>query len=225
MPVRKIGTNYRSLTGRLAFVAEQSIQFESSLERDFLELQRFDPYVVKIEEQPIAIRYVNSDERISRYTPDFLVVREDSALPKMYSTTLYEIKYREELWKNWPLLKRRFQAARDYANSRNWQFKIVTERQIRSVLLWNIKFLRQYEDVDWAAPEARELRNSLEILREATPELLLASVKNRPWNRAELIPFLWSLVRTRTIEADLSRRLTMNSPIWISYGDHANELR
>ena len=40
-PVRKIGPNYRSVTGHYVFAGIGSIQFESTIERDFLTRTEF----------------------------------------------------------------------------------------------------------------------------------------------------------------------------------------
>lgn len=71
MPVRKIGINTRSVTGRHGFSGQQ---YESTLERDLLDLLEFDYNVDRYETQPLIITYVGGDGRIHRYTPDVLVL-------------------------------------------------------------------------------------------------------------------------------------------------------
>ena len=217
MPVRKIGTNYRSLTGQIVRYDGVSNEFESSLERDFLELQRFDRDVISVEEQPITIQYTDSSGRKRTYTPDFLVRYGPSTDGNSKAwVCLYEIKFREDLKKDWFAFRARFKAALHYARQQGWRFQILTEVEIRTPYLWNARFLRQYDGVEWASPEAEWLLYRLRELREADAATLLASVKEVNWNRAELLPFLWRMIAVRRIGADLTRPLTMQSPLWAS---------
>ena len=56
MPVRKIGLCYRSVGGRVPMGAGRAgVDVESTLERDFALLQRFDRAVRSVEGQPVRI--------------------------------------------------------------------------------------------------------------------------------------------------------------------------
>src|SRR5262245_35397216 len=69
MPVRRIPKNYRSLTGLVPNSRTQSMTaFESSLERDFLQLLDFDPDVEFYEEQPVKITYPDAKGRRLSFT-------------------------------------------------------------------------------------------------------------------------------------------------------------
>jgi hypothetical protein len=61
MPARAIRPSYRShITGRQSFIpGGNSIAHESTLERDFVTLCRFDPGVLAIEEQPVTINWID----------------------------------------------------------------------------------------------------------------------------------------------------------------------
>ncbi len=88
MPVRRIGLCYRSVSGRVPMgVGRPTVQVESTLERDFVLLQRFDPGVVGIEEQPYRIAYRDPGGGKRTYVPDFLVTYRHG-LPK-----LVEVKF------------------------------------------------------------------------------------------------------------------------------------
>src|SRR5687768_13725485 len=90
MPVRKIGLCYRSVGGRVPMGAGRAaVAVESTLERDFALLQRFDPDVAGLEEQPVRIDYLVGRGTRHRYVPDFLVTYRDIARPPR----LIEVKY------------------------------------------------------------------------------------------------------------------------------------
>src|ERR1700746_1864100 len=129
MPVRAIPRSHRShIIGRQSFVpGTRLIGHESALERDFVTLCRFDPDVLEIEEQPVAIHWIDSSGRTHRYTPDYRVVTQTGS-------EIVEVKYRKDLWANWKDYKPAFIAARDWSNARGMRFRIVTDRHIRGPL-------------------------------------------------------------------------------------------
>lgn len=207
-PVRTIGTNRRSMTGRVAF-GGKSIPFESALERDFLILLDFDPAVEDVLEQPFRINYVDKDGRKRYYTPDFVVEYENG------DRTIYEVKYRANLKDEWASLKPRFRAAIRYAKQNEMRFSIATEVEIRgSSYLANVKFLRTYRSAAPAAGIDEHLVRTLVTLGETTPESLLAAAYWTKENRIKAVAPLWRLVATRQIHADLYEPLTMASTVW-----------
>lgn len=145
MPVRKIPKNYRSVTGLVASeLNAKQTAFESSLERDFMLLLEFDPDVLFYEEQLVRIDYLSVDGQTRQYTPDILVTyRQTSTYTMLKPPLLGEIKYRRDLFEQWQELKPKFRAARRYAKDRDWNIKIITEVEIRTPYLKNVKFLRQ----------------------------------------------------------------------------------
>src|SRR5690554_8184623 len=86
-PVRRIGITNRSVSG----IVPNMGRYESSLERDFMEILRFDSNVKIFKPQPVIIEYQRADGSIGTYTPDgyFEYVPKLALLP-----VLYEIKYR-----------------------------------------------------------------------------------------------------------------------------------
>ncbi len=160
MAVRKIGVSDRSVTGRHGFSGQQ---YESTLERDFLDLIEFDCNVDRYETQPLTIIYVDGDGRVHGYTPDvFVQYRRDIVPARDMPHLLVEIKYREDYRGQFRELKQRLRAARLYARERGWRFAVLTEREIRTPYLRNARFLRPYRDVDfepWWRTGARPRRN------------------------------------------------------------------
>jgi len=188
-------------------------QFESSLERDFFVLLEFNIDVVKWEAQPFKIE-VAPHKRT--YVPDVLVtfVDESRNIARTHQV-LYEVKYREELKRDWHRLRSRYRAAWRFARSNGWRFKLVTEREIRTELLWNAKFLLPYGRDEVCDDDSVRLLEQLRILGVSTPRSLLELCTADRLIQAKLLSVLWHLVANRRIGADLTRKLTMTSEIWV----------
>lgn len=214
MPVRKIPTNRRSLTGMISSQKnKRMVAAESSLERDLLILLEFDPTVERYEEQPVSIEYFDRMRNKHRYTPDVLIyyrVINSVARPPM----LCEVKYREELFANWKEIKPKIRAGRDYAHRGGWCFKIMTEREIRTPYLQSAKFLRPYRAIAVIDSDVRLILNAFHDVRDSTPEEILTHIHNDRSRRAELLPTLWHLVSHGYICADLNQPLTMHTKLW-----------
>jgi hypothetical protein len=217
MPVRRIPKNYRSLTGLVPNSRTQSMTaFESSLERDFLQLLDFDPDVEFYEEQPVKITYPDAKGRHHTYTPDVLVrYRIGHAQVQRPQTLLCEVKYRDDLRQHWTDYRPKFRAAQRYARQQGWRFRLVTERHIRTPYLDNVKFLRSYQAIALNASYQTLILNALVDLEETDPVSLLSALSQDRWQHVEILPTLWQLLATRQIGTDLSQPLTMQSRIWL----------
>lgn len=216
MPVRKIPKNYRNVTGIAAHRKADGGQagFESTLERDFITLLEFSTEVERFDVQPVTLEWADSDGKSHAYTPDALVFFSGHKGVRR-SPMLYEVKYRSELRKDWPLLRPKFKAAVRFAKTQGWRFKIVTETEIRTPWLENARFLLPFVH---RGPQDEShmdlLAEKLEDLREADPESLVKAAYRDEWNQARLLPTLWYLIGTFQIGADLEQPLTMKSRIW-----------
>jgi hypothetical protein len=210
-PVRKIARSYRSLrafhpsakTGKL-------VQLESALERDFCCLIEFDLAISSYVEQPVAVEY-RLTERRHKYTPDFLIRYLDGR-----PAVLAEIKYRADLRANWAEYKPKFRAAKQYAATKGWVFRLYTEAEIQTLYLNNAKFLLRFRSFHHPPrPESAQLLlNVLAQQDESTPETLLRTASPEHDRQAELLPALWQLVSNGLVGCNLFQPLTMNSPIW-----------
>ena len=212
MPVRKIPKNYRNVTGIISRnKAIGKAMFESTLERDFLNLLEFESYVASFEVQPVSIGWLDEAQHMHKYTPDVLVYFKNPQRKLM----LCEIKYRSELKEKWSILKPKFKAAVCYARDRNWRFKIMTEKEIRGQKLENIKFLLPYiRRGPHAEGDMDILDSALTTVRQSTPAQLLELIYQDEWNRARLLPTLWYLLGTHQVGFDIHQKLTMQTPIW-----------
>jgi hypothetical protein len=131
------------------------------------------------------------------------------------TTVVYEVKYREDLLTNWKSIKPKLNAARVYCREQGWKFRVVTERNIRTEYLENIKFLRAYRAREADPVRAQELLRTIRTLGETTPQSLLAAAFWSVDDRMLAIPILWGQIARGEIFAALDAPLTMSTPIWI----------
>ncbi len=207
-PVRKIGITSRSVSGTVP----QFGRYESTLERDLMEILRFDRGVESYVPQPVTIDYVATGGKVYPYTPDGLI----RFSPELHEPpVLVEVKYREDFRKDWKTLMLKFRAAKQFSLMQGWRFEVLTEREIRTPYLENARFLYQYLERIPVESVKVQMLQVLGDLNEADPALLLCALKADADERARLIPVLWHLVATGTIGCDLDAPLTMKSLIWL----------
>lgn len=213
MSARRISKNYRNVTGIAAHSKSKGVAaFELTLERDFLSLVQFSPDVVSFEIQPVTIKWDDHQGNKRRYTPDVLVHFTDDS---DQASTLFEVKYRDDLAKNWKDLKPKFKQAISFSKGQGWRFKIVSEVEIRTSLLKTVRFLLPYTRQGSGPQTYTELlETKLKELGETTPRELLQAVFEDELSQAKLAPTLWYLVGTFKIGCDLTESLTMKSKIW-----------
>jgi len=212
MPVRTIPKNYRNVTGIVAASkAGGDAQFESTLERDFISLLEFLPEVRSIDPQPVKIEWQDAKGCQRSYTPDVFVEFVESAdqLP-----WLCEVKYRSELQEKWAEFRPKFKAAFHFAKVQGWRFKIVTEREIRTPYLVNVRFLSGYRRTTPDSGCIQDILGYLKNNRETTPRGLVEAIRSDITGQAQLISVLWHLVATFQVCVDLHKPLTMKSSIW-----------
>jgi len=215
-PARKIGLGRRALSGIMPSDKGSEhgrAQFESSLERDFFVLLEFNLDVLKWEAQPFRIELGRKRET---YTPDVLVTYLDESRDATRTQkVLYEVKYREELKRDWPHLRDRYRAAWRFARNNGLRFKLITEREIRTELLWNAKFLLPYGHDEVCDDDSVRLLAQLRAMEMATPRSLLEYCSAERMVQARLLSVLWHLVARRRVGVDLTSKLTMTSEIWV----------
>lgn len=215
MPSRSIGVSYCSLTGEFSSrKLDRLISWESSLERDLYYLLEFDRSVPIYEEQPNPVIYGSRKYTLDTYVH---VSNGKSLIPRLpEGECLLEVKYREDIKKNWASLKPKFKAAIAYCKSRGWKFRILTEKEIRGPALDNIRFLDFFMRRE--SPLENEFRevliNMMDMLKIATPEMLLAACFDSFNKRAEATPIMWRLLAEGSIGFEMEGKITMKSEIW-----------
>jgi hypothetical protein len=208
-PRRRIGTSRRALTGRIALGNSQSAEFESSLERDWLEQLDFLPDVSALQVQPFTLEYA-VDGRVRRYTPDIAAVWGHDA---QATTVVYEVKPAADLRADWERLRPRFVAATRYCRARGWRFKIVNERHIRTPKLENVKFLRRFLRLEPDSGVRQHLLTTLRTVGPTTIKGLMAAAYWSAENHAVALPYLWKAVADFEVRISLDAPLTMATAI------------
>lgn len=186
--------------------------YHSTLERDFLEILRFDKAVLEFRVQYPKIEFRDASRKSHVYTPDVWVkyTNQNGAV----ETYIYEIKARGLLAQTWLEFKPKLRAALAYTAARGWRFKILDEKRIRTPYLANARFLTRYQSIDIDQECANALLEVISDLRESDASSILASTVLPNWDRPRLLAVLWHLVATRRIGADLRQQLTMKSRLW-----------
>ena len=217
-PVRVIGRARRSIRGATT-IHGFHISYESSLERDFLHLLSLDPTVDEVIGQPLTIECPDLAAGLTRrYTPDFLV-RHGGTNPGSY---LIEIKYRNNLWEEFwrEGLKAKFLAARRLCREQSWHFRIRTELELRhDHKIANATFLKRFAALDPNPLVEEPLIAPFATFASLTPQTLLAAAFSTDADRVRVIPYLWRMVATGELQADLALPLTMSTPIRLADGE------
>ncbi len=211
MPVRKIPKNYRNVTGIAAQTkAIGEAQFESPLERDFIALLEFSPDVARYEVQPVKIEWIDAQGKPRYYRPD---VRVEFCDELKRPPWLYEVKCRDDLRVHWEELRPKFRQGIRYARKQGWVFHLVSDAEIRTPYLTNVRFLLGYRNRTIPKAPTDAVMHALERLGEASVEQLLQALSDDPWQQAEYLPAIWYLIANWRLHADLQQTLTMASPI------------
>ena len=203
MPVRKIPKNYLGVTG--SFASRKNGQmggFESLLEKEYMLLLDFDESVESFEEQPVTIPVPG----VARgYTPDVLVrFRADPATGQIRASLLTEIKHSDDLKKNAEKYAPKFAAADQYAAERGWEFRLTTEKDIRTPRLSNLKFLREYRNI---LPSKEDCMRIILLMegtdRTTSLHILLGQLAKTDDDQLYWLPIIWNLVLMRTLVTNL----------------------
>jgi len=94
-PIRDVSRSSRGVTGTVAGMG----QYESTLERDMMELIRFDRTVRQFTPQPLTINYCTPDGAPRKYTPDGLI--HYNHVSPHEPSILYEVKFRADFREKW----------------------------------------------------------------------------------------------------------------------------
>ncbi|GJN59188.1 Tn7 transposase TnsA N-terminal domain-containing protein [Elizabethkingia anophelis] len=223
--VREISIKSSSLSGVVNINSvRQPIQFESSLERDFIFLLEFDRDIKQYLEQPLEIVYKDKSGKQRKYIPDFIITYYDRA------TEIVEIKYESTLNEMREELQMKFLAAKKYCEKKGFIFKVVTDKYIREekiIELENCIFLSRYKDffdnIDKQKSAFPPINNDLTSLYKSMRSLGKTSVRElvskntRDENKqAELIFLTWYMVANNYLYVNFTEKLTLNSLVWLS---------
>ncbi len=214
MPVRKIPKNYLFVTGGYSSRKNEEMDaFESLLEKDYLLLLDFDDSVEAFEVQPVRVPVAGVPKG---YVPDVLVKYcPDLQIGTLRKPSLVEVKTAEDLLRNAEKYAPKFAAARQYAEERGWEFKIIDQNDIRTPRLANLKFLREYRNV---TPSDIEIRTVLECMTgavgETSSQSLLDALAPTDDDKLYWLPIIWSMVLTRHLITGMDQPFKNDVPLW-----------
>jgi len=199
-----------------AFRGETSIQFESTLERDFLIRNEFSSAVLAVISQPVQIPFVGVNGRSYTYTPDYLVYyrlgnRHYDDYPK---PLLVEVKPEKEWRKSWREWLPKWKSAYRHAKEQGWAFHIHDESRIRDQALENIRFLERYKRMQFPVEESRWVVENVRQMGSAPLHYILARHFMGMY-RAEGIAHVWHLLSIRQLDCDISQPLNDATEFWV----------
>jgi hypothetical protein len=213
-PRGKVRANHRSVTGKFSpGPGKPLIEFESGLEHFFLIYVHLRYPSVEVKAQPFPLQYSNDSGQLTRYTPDFLVSVPDRA------KTVVEIKRRRDLSAIWTTYRPRLLQMHAHCREKGWSLRVVTDRFLSEVFVWNIRRLSSALDgppisegrLEAAMEAARSVFQQSEFptLRTLERSLPIAPSNDHPDTRAMLY-----LIARRRIRIDLrSARFTADTRI------------
>tara|TARA_R110001599_G_scaffold276055_1_gene477309 strand:- start:1454 stop:2161 length:708 start_codon:yes stop_codon:yes gene_type:complete len=220
--VRRVPVNSISLTGEVL-----GQEFESSLERDLIQTFYWSDALDWFQVQPVKVKYKGADGRSRSYTPDLLVsfCRPIDESEEMLRPILCEVKYRDDLIRNWHDLKPKFKAAQAHAKQQGWRFKIFTEDRIRTTYLANIQKLWSYKFAPSHDHCMPILVTALDALDKATIiELIDACYScDDQRGRGEAIWTVWCMIARKIIHCNIHEPLTVESVVWLDDALRADE--
>lgn len=172
----------------------------------------FDNGVESFEVQPVRIPVTGVR---NGYVPDVLVkYRRDPETGEIRRPLLAEVKHSDDLARNREKYAKKFEAAHAYAEERDWQFAVVDQTQIRTSRLANLKFLREYRNIE---PNELDIKNVLKqvgkLSKMASISSLLMAVCKQDDDRLQWLPVIWHMVLTKQLVVDLDKLMGNDTAI------------
>lgn len=207
---RKIDLSNISLTGSIISVKNNSVvDFESSLERDYIYLLEYETNIKSYYEQPIKISYFDND-KAKIYIPDFFVEYYNGL-----KSNVIEIKYKKDLEENKEKYQKKFNAASVFCKKNNLNFIILTEEDIRTEILFNAKFLLYYQNPLMKINNGyvEQIYNTIKKFKQITARELIDETVIEEDRKPEFIYVLWHMVANHLLNYNKENKLTMSTVI------------
>jgi len=177
--------------------------FESLLEKDFFILLEYDDQVLSFEEQPVRIPLGG---KAKSYVPDVVIYFRQTSSSKTRKPVLTEVKTADDLKKNKAKYAPKFAAAKRWASDKGWVFETRSDKEIRSLRLDFLKFLREYHCI---SPDAADMSRVLVELGRlggcASYNALLNALCVSDEAKLITIPVIWHMVATQHLYVDLGQ--------------------
>ncbi len=212
MPVRNVSNRGGNVIGKFpSFKMQRMIAFESLLERDFIYLLDYDATVTWFEEQPLTIEYQH-EGKLLHYTPDFHLIEHGQQV-------LVECK--PDHFVNTTDNQRKFAVAQAWCQACDWQFRIVTDAEVRAgYRLHNVKLLTAYarQRLDpvlrcqlyailQSMPSATPIQDLARTLRPTGPEAVTAGLLHLAYHGVVDLPLDGAPITPNTAVAIHNRAL------------------
>ena len=181
--------------------------FESLLEKGYLLLLDFDDTVESFEVQPVRIAVKGVPQG---YVPDVLVkYRPNLETGEIRRPLLAEVKHSDFLKKHAVKYAPKFAAAEIYAENLGWEFRTVDESEIRIPRLENIKFLREYRNVQLSEEDDARVRQVIELHGgRSSSERVLTELAHSESARLYWLPVIWTMVQQKRLQTNLDAPFT-----------------
>jgi hypothetical protein len=126
--------------------------------------------------------------------------------------------YRREILTTGRRLRLPLKSARLQAKEEGWQYRLLTDADIRGPYLNNVRFLLPYQRSCANYEHEHEIVKTMCDMRNASPASLLNALSGGDWRKSSVVvPTLWHCLSSFCggMWCDLDVPLTMNSRIWM----------
>ncbi len=179
------------------------VWYESLNERNYMYLLEIDPDVVSYKTQPFKISYI-LDDKVRRYTPDFLVQRQSKQ-------QIVEIK--PATWLDDEKNVKKFPVIASTLKSRGWEFAMITDEMMsRGSLLNNVKLLYRYANILLTLQHLIICHQYFYLKSAITLATAIKDLQPQGIDK----PILLKLIFGGFLKTDLLVKLKDNSPIYLS---------
>lgn len=207
--VRKIKPTRMSVSGKL-ICKGVAVPYESTLERDFILVQSFNPDVKRVVAQPITIKF-KKNGREYPYTPDFFVEYHDFTNRR---NMIVEVKP-EELWQeNWREWSDKWKTMQRHCRENNRVFHIYDEYRIRTVALDNINFLMGFKKTAIDEVDVKTVVEQVELMGITTIDYLLTRFYSGSLLKNHGLRVIYHLLANQKLYFNLYEPLTEQSEVW-----------
>ncbi|MCZ8354635.1 MAG: Tn7 transposase TnsA N-terminal domain-containing protein [Chryseotalea sp.] len=213
MGKRKIGKSPVKYTGKKSTSKnDELIEFESLIEKDFLELVDYDDEVKKVTSQPLTIKVDPKYELDKKtYTPDFLVEFNPELKKK---NQLIEIKPEIRVKKNQEFFNKLSEVVNDYCKPFNQEFLIVTENTIRNDFLTNISKLNYYKSQGYNQILANQI---IQVLKSRSVSILeLLNILKSTNHEQEITHSIWCMLSLKKIGCNLKEKINLKTILFLN---------
>ena len=209
MSVRKIRQNRLSVTG---VINEKSLMSElngeSYLELDFYNIVGFDTTVKMAEDQPLRMEYFDDDSTLKKYTMDTKIIFKDYKTKSL----LVEVKYLRDLIKKKDDYTGKFKAAIQYSAKNGYEYRILSDFDIRTSYLRNAIFFRPYRTRSVDGEIDAKIKHILKKEKVSTPHRIIETLKTEG-EKVRVIAAMWRLISVGEVGTDLMQIVTMDSEL------------